>query len=354
MDFVTRANRQSRRDFLQGRTVAPPTEPLLEMARGAGPLVSLCRRAMACDFDVQLPANNARAAQVALDALDLLEPLEDQMTVYRDDGELVRINRQAAVEPVCVEPRLFALLELAQQLHRDTDGAMDLTTGPLSRAWGFSRRQGRLPSDAEIAAALADVGMDQVVLDATNRTVAFRRPGVSLHLNCIGKGYALDRMAELLAAGGVEDFLLHGGRSSVLARGHCPGRERPGWTIGLPHPLRPGERLGEIDLLDQALGTSGSGTQFFEHGGRRYGHLLDPRNGRPVEGSYYVTVIAPTAAEADALATAFYIMGPEKTRDYCASRSELAAILVRPGDADDDVRVHTIGLDDGRWRLPAS
>ena len=102
------------------------------------------------------------------------------------------------------------------------------------------------------------------------------------------------------------------------------------------------------------MGTSGSGTQFFEHDGRRYGHLLDPRTGRPVEGIYYATVIAPTAAEADALSTAFYIMGPDRTRDYCATRPELAAILVRPGDADDDVRVHTVGLDVGRWRAGSS
>ena len=189
-----------------------------------------------------------------------------------------------------VEPRLFAILQLAQQLYRDTDGALDITSGPLSEMWGFSRRQGRLPSDVEIAAALERVGMDDVVLDAANQTVAFRRPGVTLHLNSIGKGYALDRMAELLDADGVGHYLLHGGRSSVLARGDCPGGGRPGWTIGVPHPLRPADRLAELYLVDQALGTSGSGTQFFQHGGRRYGHLLDPRTGWPATGVYSATV----------------------------------------------------------------
>jgi len=240
------------------------------------------------------------------------------------------------------------LFELAARLHRDTNGAFDITSGPLSEVWGFSRRQGRLPSDAELAAARKRVGMDDVLLDAEHGTVAFRRPGLSLHLNCIGKGYALDRMAELLDADAVGDYLLHGGRSSVFARGNCPGGTRAGWTIGVPHPLRPGERLAEVDLVDQALGTSGSGTQFFEHAGRRYGHLLDPRTGRPADGVYTATVVAPAAAEADALSTAFYVMGAEEAAAYCATRPEIAAVLVLAEETG--VRVETFGADPNRWR----
>ncbi|MEX2093577.1 MAG: FAD:protein FMN transferase, partial [Pirellulales bacterium] len=216
--------------------------------------------------------------------------------------------------------------------------------------WGFSRRQGRLPSDAEIVAALERVGMDGVVLDAEHHTVAFQRPGLSLHLNSIGKGYALDRMAEMLDStsdkdgDGLSNYLLHGGRSSVLARGDCPGSGKAGWTIGVPHPLRPGERLTEVSLVNQALGTSGSGTQSFEHEGRRYGHLLDPRTGWPAEGIFSATAIAATAAEADALSTAFYIMGREKVERFCAERSGVAAVLVCPGDQGDGVRVWSFGL----------
>jgi thiamine biosynthesis lipoprotein len=365
---VTDSPRQSRRDFLRGRTAVKAlagavtkvhdvvTEaigadsPLVAMPT-ATPLVSYTRRAMACDFEVQVPAGrDAATAQHLLDALDLLEPLEAQMTIYRSESEVLRINSQAADGPVTVESRLFALFQLAERLHRETDGALDITTGPLSAAWGFSRREGRMPSDSEISAVLANVGMNHVELDAANETVAFRRPGVSLHLNCIGKGYALDRMAETLAERGVDEYLLHGGRSSVLARGSCPGSELAGWAIGLRHPLRPEERLGEFLLVNQALGTSGSGTQSFEHDGRRYGHLLDPRTGRPVENIFTATVLAPTAAEADALSTAFYIMGPARTAEYCASRPEIAAMLVCPADAESGVRLHALNFDETRWR----
>jgi thiamine biosynthesis lipoprotein len=361
---MSTGGRPTRRDFLQGRAVvqvvvgavAGPdvgsmesSERTLSVAGAAnrlapGVLTNLGRRAMACEFEVQLAAGRRDGStERVLAALDLVESLEDQMTVYRADSEIIRINRRAADGPVPVEPRLFAMFQLAERVYRGTEGAFDITSGPLSEVWGFTRRQGRLPSDAEIAAARERVGMDAVVLDAEHHSVAFQRPGLSLHLNSIGKGYALDRMAEMLDAGSVGDYLLHGGRSSVLARGDCPEGGQPGWTIGMPHPLRPGERLTEVTLVNQALGTSGSGTQSFEQAGRRYGHLLDPRTGWPAEGILSATAIAPTAAEADALSTAFYVMGPEKVQRYCAERPDVAAVLVCPGNHEDGVQLRLFG-----------
>jgi thiamine biosynthesis lipoprotein len=174
--------------------------------------------------------------------------------------------------------------------------------------------------------------------------VAFGKPGISVNLNSIGKGYALDRMAELLGLQSVDDYLLHGGKSSVLARGNQPGRGEAGWTVGLRHPLRPAERLAEFSLRDQALSTSGSGTQFFIRRGRRYGHILDPRTGRPAEGLYSATVLAPTAAEADALSTAFYVMGPDRVDPYCAEHPEISALLVGPAERDGEVQLFAFGL----------
>jgi len=370
MRAMTSTDHPSRREFLQGRAAAQSLgnalrgrdapsaapgsgeQPLLVPAdtHKRGVLLSFRRRAMACEFEVQLAAGrDDDSAHHVLEALDLVEALEDQMTVYRADSEVLRINRQAAERPVPVEPRLFELLQLAERLHRETAGALDVTSGPLSEIWGFSRREGRLPSDAEIAAALERVGMRHVALDPATLCVYFRLPGVELNLNCIGKGYALDRMAELLDERGVGDYLLHGGRSSVLARGDCPGSERSGWTIGVRHPLRPDERLAEFYLRDQALGTSGAATQFFHHRGRRFGHLLDPRTGWPAAGIHSATVIAPTAAEADALSTAFYVLGPEKAGEFCHAHPGIAAVLVCPADRGGDVRLLSFGLAADDW-----
>jgi FAD:protein FMN transferase len=388
----------SRRSFLQGRAArhvspsltdtvvdmpafTPTTPPPAEMPNATvlpqpsghsgrdSFLVSVRRRAMACEFEVQLAASrDDDSMEHVFAALDLVESLESQMTVYRDDSEVIRINRGAAIRPIRVEPRLFDMFQLAERLHRETGGALDITSGPLSDAWGFSRREGRLPSESMIKAALQRVGMQHVALDASQQTVAFRQPRVSVNFNCIGKGFALDRMAELLTTNLVDDYLLHGGKSSVLARGEQPGTvaasgppasprdthpgsESPrGWIIGLRHPLRPAERLAEFVLRDQALSTSGSGTQFFIRRGRRYGHILDPRTGRPAEGLYSATVVAPTAAEADALSTAFYVMGPDAVADYCAEHAHIGALLITPGPREGDVRLLHFGLHDDQWR----
>lgn len=368
-------DRHTRRSFLQGRaaadalagigdrttivdaaaeSVAEPASPSPQPSRYEWPeslLVSIRRRAMACEWEVQLAAGREDdSMEHVFTALDLVEKLEDQLTVYRTESEVQAINRLAAARPVRVEPRLFGLFQLARRLYDETDGALDITSGPLSDTWGFSRRRGRIPDPVEIAAALLRVGMSDVVLDPASQTIAFQRPDITVNFNSIGKGYALDRMAELLDLAAVGNYLLHGGRSSVLARGDHPGEPAgSGWSIGLRHPLRTAERLAEFRLRDQALSTSGSGTQFFRRRGRTYGHILNPRTGRPVEGIFSATVIAPTAAEADALSTAFYVMGPEKTADYCATRPELAAVIVCPTNRQGDVRLFAFGLDSTSW-----
>jgi thiamine biosynthesis lipoprotein len=174
-----------------------------------------------------------------------------------------------------------------------------------------------------------------------------------LNLGAIGKGHALDRCGELLAEAGVENYVCHGGQSSILARGsHASTREAGGgWTVGVGHPLRPGKRLAEIRLRDRAIGTSGSATQFFRHQGKRYGHILDPRTGWPAEGVLSATVLAPTAALADALATAFYILGVERSFDFCRAHPEISALLVTPGRGSGAIEVQAHGLSDDELSL---
>jgi thiamine biosynthesis lipoprotein len=171
--------------------------------------------------------------------------------------------------------------------------------------------------------------------------VRFTRAGVELNPGAIGKGWAVDRASDALAAAGVPSMLVHGGQSSVRARGiHGPALPgRRGWPVGLRHPLFPGRRLATITLDDRALGTSGSATQFFVDRGRRLGHILDPRTGRPAEGVLSATVIAPTAAVADALSTAAYVLGVAGLETIAPPGGDVAAILVLPGRSPASVRV---------------
>lgn len=373
----------SRRDFLRGHGIA---RTLLDAARGvAGTAASsfdkkelaassgnpaivrhrssadvahiqTSRRAMACEFAIEYhAADGVDAAAAALEGLDLIEQLEDQLSVYRDHTEVAAINRLAAECAVKVEHRLFSLLELCDWIHASTHGAFDITSGPLSRIWGFHKREGRLPSPEEIDAALASVGFHHLQLEPTHQTIRFNRPGVEINFNSIGKGYALDRVAELMSDRGVDDYLAHGGRSSVLTRGRDRGGDTTGWSVSIPHPYQLERSVGDVVLRNQALGTSGSGTQFFEIEGRRFGHLIDPRTGWPASGVFTATAVAATAAEADALATAFYILGPSGASEYCASHPETGAVLVCPREdaaESKEFDVHTFNLNDGRW-LPA-
>ena len=308
---------------------------------------------MACQFDVVLPIERpAGADETAIDTLDLIDALEAQLTVYRDQSEVSDINRRAAFERVPVEERLFQLLQQALELHDQTQGAFDITAAPLIKCWGFYRRAGRIPTAEELAAARDCVGSHWIRLEPQSREIWFERQGVEINLGAIGKGYALDRGAEHLAAWGVSDFIFHGGNSSVLARGsssHAEG-DRPGWRVGLKHPMRTERRLAEVWLRTQALGTSGAGAQFFFHQGKRYGHILDSRTGMPAEGVLSSTVIAPTAAQADALATAFYVLGVEGMRDYCESHPEIAAILVTPAPRSGGIELHVANLAEDAWR----
>jgi thiamine biosynthesis lipoprotein len=310
---------------------------------------------MACEFAIQYHAADGGYADAALAGLDLVDKLEDQLSVYREHTEVSAINRTAADHAVEVEPRLFSLLELCAWLHATTGGAFDITSSPLSRVWGFYRREGRLPSEGEIALALQNVGFDKLELDPDHHSIRFLQSGVEINFNSIGKGYALDRAAELLGERGVDDYLCHGGRSSVLARGRDRGGDLGGWAVGIPHPHREGEHVGEVILRDDSLGTSGAGTQFFEGSGRRYGHLIDPRTGWPTEGVFTATAIASTAAEADALATAFYINGPGGAAEYCEVHKNVAGVLVCPreGSDSDAIDVHVFNLDSTRW-IPAA
>ncbi|MHB8867054.1 MAG: FAD:protein FMN transferase, partial [Pirellulaceae bacterium] len=200
------------------------------------------------------------------------------------------------------------------------------------------------PAD-QISEVLQHVGSQHLELDHALQTIRFLQSGIELNLGSVGKGYALDRCAEILTAAKVDDFLVHGGQSSILARGSRYAQpDTPEWRIAVRHPLRPERRLAELKLCNCSVGTSGSGQQFFYHQGRRYGHVLDPRTGVPAEGVLSVTVLAPHAAEADALATAFFVLGVDATHAFCTARSDLAALFVLPGTRAGTVRLESIGL----------
>ena len=341
----------NRRDFLSGQMVRSHIERTGEeianalsetTAPSGGDTLRLTTRAMACDFSVIMNPSARNHVMDASSVLDLIHELENQLTVYSEDSEVSSINRLAVEQEVEVESQLFQLLGLAQQIHSETNNCFDLTAGPLIALWRKCREAQRIPTDDEINECLRHVGMEHLVLSEQNKTIRFLTSQTEINLGAIGKGYALDRAGELTSSLGINSWLLHGGHSSVKAFGDHNGTG--GWPVGLGNPLFTKQRLGTLLLKNQAMSTSGSNIQYFRCGGKRFGHILNPKTGWPAEGTLSVTVLAPSAALADALSTAFFVGGEPVAREYCASHSEIGAILIPFPHGDRRVEPTLIGV----------
>lgn len=264
---------------------------------------------------------------LADEAFAVIDTIERRISKWREDSETSRINRRAAEEAVAASSPLIDLLLEVKRIHLATDGAFDVTVGPLLDLWGFYTREGHLPSDEEITAALAKVGLDKVTVDENAQTVRFAVPGMRLDFGGIGKGLALERAANVLRSLGVKSALLNSGSSTVEAIGAPPGMS--GWTIRIRNPYNnEAEHIAEVRINNESLSTSSSTENFLELDGKKYGHIFDPKTGWPVSGLLSATVIGPGGMETDALSTAFFVMGEVKVREYCAAHPEYRAILV--------------------------
>ncbi|HEY9900788.1 MAG TPA: FAD:protein FMN transferase [Pantanalinema sp.] len=252
--------------------------------------------------------------------------LDGCLSTYRPESELSRVNRGAARGWVGVSAETLALLRRSLSYAEQSGGAFDPTVAPLVRAWGFKYLDYRMPDEAAIARARAKVGYRGVRLDP-RRGVRFERPGMELDLGAIAKGYAVDRaLAVLRANGAIAARVDAGGNQGVWG----PPEVGEAWSFGIKHPREEGEVLGVVPLKAGGVSTSGDAERGFWKDGVRYGHVVDPATGRPVQGRLSVTVVAPTAEEADALSTTLYVLGPERGRAYLANHPGAAALYVLP------------------------
>jgi thiamine biosynthesis lipoprotein len=319
-------------------------------------ITEITRRAMATEFAIILPGESPRATEAAIDALDMLEKIESKLTIYRPQSEISQINESAGIRPVKVSRDVFELLTRAIKISQKTDGAFDITAGPLVECWGFTKRRGQKPTDEQIADAMQSVGWTHVELDPTQQTVFLKLPGMQINLGGIGKGFAIDQMAKNLKRNGTEHFLIHGGKSTILASSPSGETELEPWKIAIEHPLRPGRRLTEIEIVDGAIATSGSGKQFFHYKGKRIAHVIDPRTGRPAGDMLSITIQTRNATDADAYSTACFVFGFELTAALVRENEQRwkqgiefdgpnHAIAVTEDEAGGDTKIHRFGSD---------
>ncbi len=290
---------------------------------------------MATRFEMVLHGANATSLRAAgEEAIAEIERLEDQLSLYRPSSEIAEVNARAARGPVRVSPPVFALLEDARKLNAETGGAFDITIAPLVRCWGFMGGKGKLPTNGEISKARACVGMELVLLNPSDNTVRFAREGVMLDLGAIGKGYAIERAAEILRDAGVTSALLHGGTSTVYALGHPPEAEC--WKVALePFPASMNAielSIPEVSIKDEAISVSAVWGRAFTSEGKLFGHVLDPRTGQPVANAVLAAVVLPSATETDALSTALLTLGREGQKRISEFRPGIRTLLVMNGE----------------------
>jgi FAD:protein FMN transferase len=301
-------------------------------------------RAMGTDFTITMYPREGdigydQLEPIAQEAFQEIDQLESNISSWRPSSDTSRVNRDAHNDPVEVVPDVFELFQVSAQMFNDTGGIFDITVGPLIELWREPLAVGEKPSESDLADTLQVIGTEKVSLYPDTRSIQFAKPGMKVSFGGIGKGLALDRIVPVLKRNGIEAALLSGGDSSMIAIGVPPGESF--WKIGIHNPYNGHESISVVELRDQALSTSACYQHLSGETGRPCG-IFDPRTGTPVEDMVSATVVTPSGMLADALSTAFYIMGIDGVRDYCARHPEVSAILV-PNPVEDKLEPVHIG-----------
>ncbi|NLG85077.1 MAG: FAD:protein FMN transferase [Firmicutes bacterium] len=274
---------------------------------------------------VEVTAYGPRARAGVTAAFTAMQAVAEKADPTRPTSDLARLNRAAGKSPVRINPTTMHLLRLAKEWYIRTDGAFDVTVGPLVSLWGFDPNgRPHLPTPAAVVAARKALGSDDLLLDEKHQTAFLRRPGMAVDLGGLAKGYAVDRAFEALRKLGIRAALINAGGSSIRALGRPP--QRDAWRIAIAHPRKEGEFLRFLSLgPGEALGTSADNQRFFFAGGRRYHHLFDPSTGYPATGTVLCSVVAKDAVTADILSTACFVKGP--AAGFLLARAQGAAAL---------------------------
>lgn len=272
-------------------------------------------------------ADSAAVADPALASLLVFHHVDSLMSNWTETSEVARINREAGNGPITIDREVAAVVACALDVSRATKGAEDITVEPIVRLWGFLGGTRRVPSADEIKAVLPRVGYQKIRLDPAASTIAFARDDVRIDLGGIAKGYAVDGAADVLRKAGITNALVDL-TGNMMAIGSAPGHD--GWVVGVRDPSRQDAHLLRVHLHDEGISTSGDYEQFIDAGGKRYGHIMDPRTGAPAQGVSSVTVVSKNALTCDAWDTGLFVLGSEKARRIAKARDDIAIIVIEP------------------------
>lgn len=304
---------------------------------------------MGTAFEVSAYASlQSTADKVFNDIFKEMARLDHLMSNYKGDSELSKVNTNAPTGPVQCNEELAYIIEQALEYSVITDGAFDITVGPLMRKWGFFKGEGRIPDKGEIESVLKTISYKNILIKEEIRksilkgeqivkTIAFSNPGTQIDLGGIGKGHAVDNAVKIIRRYKIKSALINFA-GNIHALGKPP--ERGSWAIGLQHPRDHGSILGTFNVTDKAISTSGDYEKFFIINGERHSHIIDPRTGYPVKGIVSVTIVADSATRADALSTGVFVLGLEKGMELIEKLPDVEGVIIYE-DNDSELHIKT-------------
>jgi thiamine biosynthesis lipoprotein len=274
---------------------------------------------------VELWADDPVKGNDAIDAVMAeLRRIDNLMSHYKPESQLSQINQYANERPVQVDKELFDLIKLSTHYSQITEGAFDITYASVGYLYDYPRHI--RPTEEQIRDKLPSVNWRNMLLDEEHHTVRFEHPGMRIDLGGIGKGYAVDRGIDILKARGIDRALVTAGGDSRII-GDRMGRP---WLVAVRHPDDPNKVVTRIPLKDSAVSTSGDYERYFDEGGVRYHHIIDPRTGHSASKVRSATILAPTATQTDGMSKTAFVLGPEKALEIINRMPEYDAVFVLP------------------------
>lgn len=288
------------------------------LSRGA---LCFSHEAMATEFEIYIFHEDSRyAEQCAFQAFAEVDRLEQELSRFIENSDISRVNRSGSGNPVRVGIDTYECLEQCISLNADTQGAFDITTGPLIQCWMNSDKKSRKPTPDDIANARDRCGIRHVKLHKKDFSVMLKRENMIIDLGGFGKGYAVDRAVDVLKEWDIKSAIVHGGSSSVFAMGAPPGEV--GWEVTMRNPNDAGEEISRFFLHNRALNGSGI---------RKESHIINPGTGHPVRERCGAWVFSQATATGDGLSTAFMIMSHDEIDDYCLKHDDVQGVVIENG-----------------------
>jgi len=281
---------------------------------------------MGSKFEITVVAQDSvEADRYIFAAIDEISRIEKLISSWDENSQTSAINQSAGIKPVAVDRELFDLIERTLAISKLTDGAFDISYASMDRIWKFDGSMTEMPSEKEIKASVSKVGYRDILLDKEKETVFLKKKGMRIGFGAIGKGYAADRAKDLLMSQGVMSGIINASGDMNTWGTQPDGRE---WKVAITNPMDKNKVFALLPIKDGAVVTSGNYEKYVEFNGNRYTHIIDPRTGYPATGVISVTVFAPKAELADALATSVFVMGKEVGLDRINQLPNVECIII--------------------------